>query len=389
MFVLDKAAFGAFLAQQRKLKGFTQKELAEQLFVSDKAVSKWERGLSMPDIALLIPLAQLLDVSVVELLEGKRLESGVMDAVQVETLVQRALAFSEDTAQVSREMRLRRALAFSACALLGVVGMAAGCATSPRSVLPFLLAPLLVSLIFGVYFFFFARERLPAYYDENRISTYIDGIFQLSLPGVCLNNGNWPSILRAGRIWACLTLPAIPIAGVLLTHLPMEHIFWFSPLLLLLYLGGLFLPMYAAAKRYGRAPAEKKPRRPRTILLLILLAGLLLPLGIYGGLRSEILTGTRIGYVSQGGRQEWSASYLRLNGTLRRRLFSPAGAAYELRVQTDQGTLSVAITDHDGATIFAQESLASGVYDLTLPGTVWVRIEAKDHEGSFSISQKP
>lgn len=46
MYELDKAAFGHFLAQLRREKGMTQKELAATLYVSDKAVSKWERGLS-------------------------------------------------------------------------------------------------------------------------------------------------------------------------------------------------------------------------------------------------------------------------------------------------------------------------------------------------------
>ena len=59
MHEIDNAAFGRFLAARRKEKGYTQKGLAAQLFVSDKAVSKWERGLSMPDISLLIPLAEL------------------------------------------------------------------------------------------------------------------------------------------------------------------------------------------------------------------------------------------------------------------------------------------------------------------------------------------
>ena len=58
MYEIDKEAFGKFLAQQRKAKGYTQKALAEKLFVSDKAVSKWERSLSMPDISLLIPLSE-------------------------------------------------------------------------------------------------------------------------------------------------------------------------------------------------------------------------------------------------------------------------------------------------------------------------------------------
>ena len=47
MFEIDREAFGGFLVQLRKEKGLTQKELAQQLYVSDKAVSKWERGGSL------------------------------------------------------------------------------------------------------------------------------------------------------------------------------------------------------------------------------------------------------------------------------------------------------------------------------------------------------
>ncbi len=63
MFEMDKESFGQFLAQHRKEQGMTQKQLAERLFVSDKAVSKWERGLSLPDVSLLLPLSQLLGES--------------------------------------------------------------------------------------------------------------------------------------------------------------------------------------------------------------------------------------------------------------------------------------------------------------------------------------
>lgn len=47
MFTIDKQAFGAFVAQLRREKGLTQKELARELYVSDKAVSKWETGGSL------------------------------------------------------------------------------------------------------------------------------------------------------------------------------------------------------------------------------------------------------------------------------------------------------------------------------------------------------
>ena len=73
MYEIDKEKFGTFLSQLRREKGMTQKDLAEKLFVSDKAVSKWERGLSLPDVALLQPLADLMGVTISELLSGQRI----------------------------------------------------------------------------------------------------------------------------------------------------------------------------------------------------------------------------------------------------------------------------------------------------------------------------
>ena len=52
MFEIDKQRFGKFVAELRKEKGVTQKELAKELFISDKAISKWETGVSIPDTAL-------------------------------------------------------------------------------------------------------------------------------------------------------------------------------------------------------------------------------------------------------------------------------------------------------------------------------------------------
>lgn len=63
---MDNKKFGAFIAAQRKEKGLTQKELADKLCVTDKAVSKWERGLGFPDIKLIEPLSEALDVSILE-----------------------------------------------------------------------------------------------------------------------------------------------------------------------------------------------------------------------------------------------------------------------------------------------------------------------------------
>ena len=70
---MDKEKLGLFVSRLRKEQNMTQKELAERLGVTDKAVSKWERGLSFPDISLIEPLADTFDVSVMELLQGKRM----------------------------------------------------------------------------------------------------------------------------------------------------------------------------------------------------------------------------------------------------------------------------------------------------------------------------
>lgn len=72
---MDNAQFGHFVAQLRKEQNMTQKELAERLHVTDKAVSKWETGKGFPDLKLLEPLSQELGVSLVELLQGARTPS--------------------------------------------------------------------------------------------------------------------------------------------------------------------------------------------------------------------------------------------------------------------------------------------------------------------------
>lgn len=68
---------GAFITQLRKENKLTQKEVAEYLGVTDKAVSKWERDLSFPDISLIIPMSKLFDVSTSELLSGEKKTTAV------------------------------------------------------------------------------------------------------------------------------------------------------------------------------------------------------------------------------------------------------------------------------------------------------------------------
>ena len=70
---MDQSKIGKFIAECRKEKELTQMQLAEKLGITDKAISKWERGIAMPDTAIMLELCDILGISVNELLSGERL----------------------------------------------------------------------------------------------------------------------------------------------------------------------------------------------------------------------------------------------------------------------------------------------------------------------------
>ena len=70
---MNPTEFGQFISEERAAKGMTQKELAEKLGVTDKAISKWERGVCLPDVAKFDDIAAALDLTDLEVLRAKRL----------------------------------------------------------------------------------------------------------------------------------------------------------------------------------------------------------------------------------------------------------------------------------------------------------------------------
>ena len=248
--------FGAFVSELRKERGLTQKQLAERLYVSDKAVSKWERGLSMPDVSLLIPLSEQLGVTVTELLEGRRMENNAeMDRQQVETLLQKTIGLSEEKPRLSRESRRKNALKFTAAVAVVALEAAAyflsGNQAAPLAESDVLFLVLMV-LGFGVYFWFFMPERLPRYYDENKISAYSNGVVRFNMPGISFNNKNWGPIVKALRLWSVIFPVLFPLVWFALSRLTPQ--LWHAAGLyieLVLILGGLFVPVYAVGKKYG------------------------------------------------------------------------------------------------------------------------------------------
>ena len=91
---MDAKVTGCFIAQLRKELGLTQKELAEKLEVTDKAISRWETGKGLPDTSLLKPLAEIFGVSVGELLSGKRMDDSQIKN-QADHIILESLGYEE------------------------------------------------------------------------------------------------------------------------------------------------------------------------------------------------------------------------------------------------------------------------------------------------------
>lgn len=248
MYELDKKKFGSFVASLRREQGLTQKELAQGLYISDKAVSKWETGVSIPDTALLVPLAQKLGVSVTELLTCQRMEQGeTMDTQEVDSVVKAAITYAQQQPRRAYQALGRWAVAYVLALVLGAVGLLtnASLALLGKS----LVLPVLLAGIFGVYFVFGAPLQLPGYYDQNRIGGVMDGPFRLHLPGVSINNRNWPYLLRVGRVWSCGVLAVWPWLYALgVWQVPQLWAEVEKGVLLVVLLGGLFVPLYVVAK---------------------------------------------------------------------------------------------------------------------------------------------
>lgn len=240
MYELDKAAFGRFLAQLRREKGMTQKELAATLYVSDKAVSKWERGLSVPDISLLVPLAEQLNVTVAELLQGRRVEEEQrFTREETEDLIRKALTFSAEPPE-RRQARTKKYLpVYVICCVLGVAGA-----------LALLIIGVVFGVVYGAYAMFWMAETLPRYYDENRIYNFAQGAFHIHIPGIYYNNRNWKHIVRAFRVWSMASLVLVPpcTAGAVL----LERATGWQVLgaVLVVYIASLFGAIVIPAKRF-------------------------------------------------------------------------------------------------------------------------------------------
>ena len=390
MYEIDKSKFGAFISELRKEKGITQKELAGKLFISDKAVSKWETGHSVPDITLLVPLSEILEVTVTELLECRRMEKE-MNVAQMDNVVKRVIHLSEEEKNNRPQAERKNIVFFIVCVIISLLELF-GLYQLEHGfyfVIPVFVGSLL-AMLFGIYFWFFIKEKLPVYYDENKINVYIDSVFHMNMPGVTFNNNNWPYIVKALRIWSIVGMTIFPIvficaSSIFSNYRPMSDVV----LELVFLLGGLFIPIYVLGKKYQYAEGEPREKSTFTmkkmILTIVIIVGTVLLL-IKGMGTGNVEMAFRVGNIERSTRTSWSAEYMFCDGFMQRIMWLPDEADnLNVVVETEEGTIDIIIEDAKGNVIFEKENIGSESFEIEVSRQYQVRLEMEEHKGSFYI----
>ena len=256
MYELDKEKVGKFIAELRKERGMTQKELAEKLKVSDKTVSKWETANGMPDVSMLMPIADLFGVTVTELLQGQRmLQNEKMNVEDVDALLKKTLQLSEEDIRGDAGEKQKSTIKFILCAVTCLLEILVFFALNGRDGIGICM-PIYVGLaaFFGGYFAMAIKRRLPSYYDEHKISFYTDGFMKLNVPGMYINNRNWPHVVKAAQWGTNVFMVGYPIFRFVLVALLQERMGMSLDLVELfvgmaIFFGFLFVPLVIAAKK--------------------------------------------------------------------------------------------------------------------------------------------
>ncbi|MBR3402659.1 MAG: helix-turn-helix transcriptional regulator [Parasporobacterium sp.] len=175
---MDQIKVGKFIASCRKEQGMTQAVLAEKLGISDRAVSKWETGKSLPDSGIMLELCEILKINVNELLSGERIVAEAYDKRAEENL----LAMRRELEEKNRQMlRMEYLIAFPVIITgLGMVFIAAFIEMSMW--LRIVLIAFALVMIFIVCFIAVGIEQKAGYYEcQNCHNRYVPTYWQVNL----------------------------------------------------------------------------------------------------------------------------------------------------------------------------------------------------------------
>lgn len=250
MYQINNEKFGQFLAEMRKEKQMTQKDLADKLFVSDKTVSKWERGNSMPNIALLIPIADVLEITVTELLKGERIsENNSLNTDEVENLVINSLDLS-----VRHTIRQRKKnWIFAFLISIGVVIMEVILMIVSGITIEQMDDSIYISFLMLIFAIccIFVKEVLPTYYDKDKISFISQGVVRIHMPGLAFNNGNWIYVLtvfRSFTLGIAILAPILCYISFLIGGISLWNSIKYPAIIILLI--GMIVVAYIVGKKH-------------------------------------------------------------------------------------------------------------------------------------------
>ncbi len=175
---MDQIKIGKFIASCRKEQGITQAVLAEKLGISDRAVSKWETGKSMPDSGIMLELCGLLKINVNELLSGERIMTESYDKRAEENLLAMRREIDEKNRQMLRMEYLIAAPAtiagFAMCFIAAFIEMPAW--------LRIVLIAFALVMILAVAFIAVGIEQKAGYYEcQNCHNRYVPTYWQTNL----------------------------------------------------------------------------------------------------------------------------------------------------------------------------------------------------------------
>lgn len=117
---MEPTRIGRFIAERRKALGLTQRQLAEQLSVSDKAISKWETGRGLPEVSLMLPLCAALGITVNDLLSGERVGEGDYRKKAEENMMELVRENAENRQRLLQSIACGGVTVVAVCALVAL-----------------------------------------------------------------------------------------------------------------------------------------------------------------------------------------------------------------------------------------------------------------------------
>lgn len=253
MNTINNQKFGEFLQELRKEKNLTQKDVAEHLGLSDKAVSKWERGLSFPDITLLEPIANFYNISLTELYHSEKIDmNDTLHVDEINTILHNSLEISNKENEFMDKRRTYRNILFLVSLVIMVMEITYLIKNNyfPETLLKSRFPMMIVALVLLSYFTFFVKTKLPIYYDNNKISFYSQYGVRFHIAGLALNNNNWQKIINT----VCISTTSYMIIAPIIIYLQSAYVlFNYSTLegILGAYLiFTIVIPTYVVGKMY-------------------------------------------------------------------------------------------------------------------------------------------